>query len=56
MRPLLILFIAILITGFLRKKIDDKYEFINYILTLAFYVFVFLFIYILGMHFLGNSF
>ena len=30
MRVLLILFFAILALGFLRKKIDDKFEFIHY--------------------------
>ena len=56
MRVLLILFFAILAVGFLRKKINEKFEFIHYLLQLAFYALTILFIYILGMHFLGNSF
>ena len=55
MRVLLILFFAILFIGFLRKKINDKYELIQHLLQIAFYALIFLFIYILGMHFLGNS-
>ncbi|GIR42863.1 MAG: hypothetical protein CM15mP53_07790 [Ectothiorhodospiraceae bacterium] len=55
MRVLLILFFAILALGFLRKKIDDRFEFIHYLLQLAFYALIILFVYILGMHFLGNS-
>lgn len=55
MRVLIILFIAILITGFFRKKINVKYEFIHYILSLTFYAMSILFVYILTMHFLGNS-
>ena len=55
MRVLIILFLAILIIGFFRRKINDKYEFIHYILSLTFYAMSILFIYILTMHFLGNS-
>ena len=55
MRVLLILFIGILVLAFSRKKINDKYEFIHYILSLAYYALIILFVYILGMHFLGNS-
>ncbi len=55
MRVLLILFFAILALGFLRKKIDDRFEFVHYLLQLALYALIILFIYILGMHFLGNS-
>ncbi len=55
MRVLLILFFSIILLGFLRKKINEKYEFIHYLLQITMYVFVFLFVYILGMHFLGNS-
>ena len=55
MKVLIILFFAILILGYARKKINDKYEFIHYIISLTFYAMIILFIYILGMHFLGNS-
>ena len=55
MRVLLILFFLILAIGLIRKKINIKYEFIHYVLTLVFYIFIFLFVYILGMHFLGHS-
>ena len=41
----------ILAIGLIRKKINTKYEFIHYVLTLLFYIFIFLFVYILGMHF-----
>ncbi len=55
MRVLIILFMAILIIGYSRKKINDKFEFIHYILSLIYYAMIILFVYILGMHFLGNS-
>ncbi len=55
MRVLIILFLAILALGYTRKKISDKYEFIHYILSLTYYSMIVLFLYILGMHFLGNS-
>ena len=55
MRTLLILFLGILVLAFSRKKISAKYEFIHYILSLAYYALIILFVYILGMHFLGNS-
>mgnify|MGYP001186684012 CR=1 FL=1 len=55
MRILLILFFAILALGLVRKKLSDKFEFIHYLLQLIHYVLIILFLYILGMHFLGNS-
>ena len=55
MRILLILFLGILVLAFSRKKINSKYEFIHYILSLGYYVLIILFVYILGMHFMGNS-
>ena len=55
MRILIILFFSILAVAFARKKINDKYEFIHYILSLAYFAMIILFLYILRMHFLGNS-
>ena len=46
---------AILALGLVRKKLSDKFEFIHYLLQLIHYVLIILFLYILGMHFLGNS-
>ena len=34
---------------------DERFEFIHYLLQLTFYALIILFVYILGMHFLGNS-
>jgi hypothetical protein len=55
MRILIILFLSIIVVAFARKKINDKYEFIHYILSLTYFVMIILFLYILTMHFLGNS-
>jgi hypothetical protein len=55
MRILIVLFFSILVLAFARKKINDKYEFIGYILSIAYFAMIILFVYILSMHFLGNS-
>ena len=55
MRILIILFVSILVVAIARKKINDKYEFIHYMLSLAYFAMIILFVYILSMHFLGHS-